>query len=194
MNFFNKILSVLKGSTSEKKEDSEDVSELSNQEALEVKFAKEYTSSGGFFHFCKDERNALSFLKTILEVEDVYEIYCPDEELISFLDVLQANHVQTKTKSTDCSLLSCNSLIAHDGRIVFTEKDLGHTRVPDLPRKVVIMATTDQIVDSIATAMIQVKRTNPKAQMSSISGPKLGIELCQESSYKIFLLLIDHSI
>ncbi len=193
MSFFNlkKIIGKLTNTPDD--DDSQDTSrleELLKDADPDYKFAQLFTHSGGFFNYCGDEANAVQTLKKIVDIEGIRSVFCWDENLMSFLDYVKANHSAELQLTNDAAFITCEYLIAFDGRIMLSHNNILHYSSSRLPEKIIIMANMSQIVTNLNDAMALIRRRGPVKNLTSISGnqSKLGSE---SNNSKLFLLLLE---
>ncbi|MDL1913883.1 MAG: hypothetical protein FDW93_05080 [Bergeyella sp.] len=158
---------------------------------LDYKFAKLFTHSGGFFNYCSDESEALQILRKIVEIEQVNSVFCFDEDLKNFLSVLNVSQSEILDSSKDTAFISCEYLIAYDGRIMLSHNNILQYHVSKLPPRVIIMAHVSQIVSNLNSAMSKVKNKGSLKNITSIGGEREKIENIKKDHTKLFLLLIE---
>src|SRR5690606_2363147 len=61
---------------------------------LDYKFAQLFTHSGGFFNYCADEAEALQTMNQILKIEEIRSVFCCDQDLKNFLDVVKVKYTE----------------------------------------------------------------------------------------------------
>ena len=192
MSLFKKIVGKLLNQP--QAEEETDVVKLGDQlknADLDYKFAQLFTHSGGFFNYCSDETEALKTLQQILKVEDIHSVFCWDTELKNFLDVLNTPHSDMLEPSNDAALITCEYLIAYDGRVMLSHNNIMHYHSSRLPEKIIIMATVSQIVSNLSEAMMKVKRRGTLKNLTSISGSQSKLDTANKDSTKLFLLLLE---
>lgn len=61
---------------------------------LDYKFAQLFTHSGGFFSYCADESEGklLQTLNQIIKIEQINDVFCWDQDLRNFLDVIKCKY------------------------------------------------------------------------------------------------------
>ncbi|MCD5969264.1 LUD domain-containing protein, partial [Riemerella anatipestifer] len=138
---------------------------------LDYKFAQLFTHSGGIFNYCADEAEALKTLNQIVKLEGMSSIFCCDENLRDFLNVIGVSSTETLELFNDAAFITCEYLIAYDGKIMLSHNNILHYNSSRLPDKIVIMATVSQIVTNLNEAMMKVKRRKSTLKnLTSISG------------------------
>lgn len=158
---------------------------------LDYKFAQLFTHSGGFFNYCADEAEALQTLNHILKIEDVKSIFCWDHDLKNFLNVVNAPYTTELELFNDCAFITCEYLIAYDGRIMLSHNSILHYHSSRLPEKIIIMANVSQIVTNLNDAMSKIKRNGNIRNLTSISGSNSKLDTPNKDNTKLFLLLLE---
>lgn len=158
---------------------------------LDYKFAQLFTHSGGYFNYCQDEAEALQVLNQIVKIEHVRSVFCCDEDLGNFLNVLKTPHSPELTPQNDAAFITCEYLIAYDGRIMLSHNNILHYHSSRLPEKIIIMANVSQIVTNLGDAMMKVKRRGTLKNLTSISGNQSKLDTPGKDNTKLFLLLLE---
>ena len=158
---------------------------------LDYKFAQLFTHSGGFFNYCQDEAEALQVLNQILKIEDIKSVFCCDEDLKNFLNVVKVSYTPELELFNDAAFITCEYLIAYDGRIMLSHNNILHYHSSRLPEKIIIMANVSQIVTNLGDAMMRVKRRGTLKNLTSISGNQSKLDTPNKDNTKLFLLLLE---
>ncbi len=158
---------------------------------LDYKFAQLFTHSGGYFNYCQDEAEALQVLNQIVKIEQISSVFCCDEDLGNFLNVLKTPHSSELTPQNDAAFITCEYLIAYDGRIMLSHNNILHYHSSRLPEKIIIMANVSQIVTNLGDAMMKVKRRGTLKNLTSISGNQSKLDTPGKDNTKLFLLLLE---
>ncbi|MBW8362426.1 MAG: lactate utilization protein [Kaistella sp.] len=192
MSLFKKIVGKLLNQPDA--EETQDFIKLGDQlknADLDYKFAQLFTLSGGFFNYCADEAEALQTLNQILKIEDVKSVFCWDHDLQNFLDVVKIPYTKDLELFNDCAFITCEYLIAFDGRIMLSHNNILHYHSSRLPEKIVIMANVSQIVSNLGDAMMKIKRSGNIRNLTSISGSNSKLDTPSKDNTKLFLLLLE---
>jgi hypothetical protein len=192
LNLFKKIVSKLTNQSEE--EDAQSLEKLGDSlknADLDYKFAQLFTHSGGFFNYCADESEALQTLHQILKIEGVSSIFCCDKDLQNFLNVVKIPYTPELELSNDAAFITCEYLIAYDGRIMLSHNNILHYHSSRLPSKIIIMANVSQIVNNLNDAMGKIKRTGNIKNLTSISGSQSKLDTSSNANTKLFLLLLE---
>ncbi|MEG1026882.1 MAG: LUD domain-containing protein [Flavobacterium sp.] len=192
MSLFKRIVSKLTNQPEEDtKQSLEKLGDSLKNADLDYKFAQLFTHSGGFFNYCADEAEALQTLSQILKIEGINSVFCCDKDLQGFLNVIKINNTPELESSNDAAFISCEYLIAYDGRIMLSHNNILHYHSSRLPGKIIIMANVSQIVNNLNDAMGKIKRTGNIKNLTSISGNHSKLDAAANNNTKLFLLLIE---
>ncbi|TXF76111.1 hypothetical protein [Chryseobacterium sp.] len=192
MSLFKKIVGkILNQPDTEEPQDFIKLGDQLKNADLDYKFAQLFTHSGGFFNYCADEAEALQTLNQILKIEDVKSVFCWDHDLRNFLDVIKIPSTKDLELFNDCAFITCEYLIAFDGRIMLSHNNILHYHSSRLPEKIVIMGNVSQIVSNLGDAMMKIKRTGNIKNLTSISGSNSKLDTPSKDNTKLFLLLLE---
>ncbi len=158
---------------------------------LDYKFAQLFTHSGGFFNYCADEAEALQVLNQIIKIENINSVFCWDSDLKNFLDVINVPHTEELALTNDAAFITCEYLIAYDGRIMLSHNNILHYHSSRLPEKIILMANVSQIVTNLNDAMGKIKRKGNIKNLTSISGNQSKLDSPSQNNTKLFLLLLE---
>ncbi|SHK98876.1 LUD domain-containing protein [Chryseobacterium polytrichastri] len=192
MSLFKRIVSKLTNQPEEEdKQSLEKLGDSLKNADLDYKFAQLFTHSGGFFNYCADEAEALQTLQQIVKIEGMNNIFCWDKELQSFLNVVKTPYTSDFEHSNDAAFITCEYLIAYDGRIMLSHNNILHYHSSRLPNKIIIMANVSQIVNNLNDAMGKIKRNGNIKNLTSISGNQSKLDTSSHANTKLFLLLLE---
>ncbi len=192
MSLFKKIVGkILNQPEAEEETDIVKLGDQLKNADLDYKFAQLFTHSGGFFNYCSDESEALQTLNQIIKIEGIQSMFCYDEDLTNFLDVIKTPYTPQLELANDAALITCEYLIAYDGRIMLSANNILHYHSSRLPQTIIIMANVSQIVSNLNDAMMKVKRRGNLKNLTSISGNQSKIDSPNRENTKLFLLLLE---
>lgn len=192
MSLFKRIVSKLTNQPEDdEKQSLEKLGDSLKNADLDYKFAQLFTHSGGFFNYCADEAEALQTLNQILKIEGINSLFCCDKDLQGFLNVIKTNHTPELESRNDAAFITCEYLIAYDGRIMLSHNNILHYHSSRLPGKIIIMANVSQIVNNLNDAMGKIKRTGNIKNLTSISGNHSKLDAAANNNTKLFLLLLE---
>ncbi|AZA52971.1 hypothetical protein EG348_08095 [Chryseobacterium sp. G0201] len=192
LSLFKRIVSKLTNQPEEEdKQSLEKLGDSLKNADLDYKFAQLFTHSGGFFNYCADEAEALQTLNQIVKIEGIKNMFCWDKELQNFLNVVKTPYTSDFEHSNDAAFITCEYLIAYDGRIMLSHNNILHYHSSRLPNKIIIMANVSQIVNNLNDAMGKIKRNGNIKNLTSISGNQSKLDTSSNANTKLFLLLLE---
>jgi len=192
LNLFKRIVSKLTNQPEEEdKQSLEKLGDSLKNADLDYKFAQLFTHSGGFFNYCADEAEALQTLNQIIKIEGIQNLFCWDKELQNFLNVVKSAYTSELQPANDAAFITCEYLIAYDGRIMLSHNNILHYHSSRLPDRIIIIANVSQIVNNLNDAMGKIKRNGNIKNLTSISGSQSKMDSSSNSSTKLFLLLLE---
>lgn len=191
MSLFKKLVNKIMNQPEEEQPDVTKLADQLRDADLDYKFAQLFTLSGGFFNYCADESEALQTLNQIIKIEQVKDVFCWDQDLRNFLDVIKTPYSPELTEQNDAAFITCEHLIAFDGRIMLSHNNILHYHSSRLPSKIIIMANVSQIASNLNEAMMKVKRAGNLKNLTSISGSQSKLDTPNKDNSKLFLLLLE---
>ncbi len=191
MSLFKKLVNKIMNQPEEEEPDVTKLADQLRDADLDYKFAQLFTHSGGFFNYCADESEALQTLNQIIKIEQINNVFCWDQDLRNFLDVIKTPYTPELTEDNDAAFITCEYLIAFDGRIMLSHNNILHYHSSRLPGKIIIMANISQIAGNLNEAMMKVKRAGNLKNLTSISGSQSKLDTPNKDNTKLFLLLLE---
>ena len=191
MSLFKKFVNKIMNQSEEEEPDVTKLADQLRDADLDYKFAQLFTHSGGFFNYCADESEALQTLNQIIKIEQINDVVCWDQDLRNFLDVIKCKYSPELTEDNDAAFITCEYLIAFDGRIMLSHNNILHYHSSRLPSKIIIMANVSQIASNLNEAMMKVKRAGNLKNLTSISGSQSKLDTPNKDNTKLFLLLLE---
>ena len=156
MNIFKKIFGNF--SSSGKENNDEGGKYLPEKEIpVDELFMKNFKSNGGKFLYCENEEELNENLISILQENDWFEIEALsfEKELYHFL---QENKLHYKNPRNPIFFLaSCEGLIAQDGAVLFSSKQLLHYKTNELPKNIIVISRASQITRSKSDGLRNIK-------------------------------------
>ena len=191
MSLFKRIVNKIMNQPEEEQPDVTKLADQLRDADLDYKFAQLFTHSGGFFNYCADESEALQTLNQIIKIEHISDVFCYDPDLKNFLDVIKTPYSEQLTENNDAAFITCEYLIAFDGRVMLSHNNILHYHSSRLPSKIIIMANVSQIASNLNEAMMKVKRAGNLKNLTSISGSQSKLDTPNKDNTKLFLLLLE---
>lgn len=125
---------------------------------IDERFTINFKANGGKFLYCENLDEIFQNLDNIL-AENQWEnknVLLLDDQLESkFKD----SSLQTTRKISEATffLTTCENLIANDGSLLISSKQIFEKKLPELPFNFIVFATTSQIVESIGEGLRVIK-------------------------------------
>jgi len=167
MSFFNKIFKK-KAEISPEENDflgpSDDVS-------IDQKFVKKFIQKGGKFLYCADLNETESNLEHILHENDWDEMVCFEDKMIDILAKIEIENTG-KLKSNLPFFTCCESLIANDGSIMFSSKQLYDKKLHEFSNNFIVFAKTSQLVQDTREGISGIRNRSEKNEATIISSVK----------------------
>lgn len=156
MNIFKRIISKL---TTSQQSNEDEVSKYLPEKEIPVdeQFTHNFKINGGKFLYCENETELEENFISILQENDWFEI-----EALTFEKSLQRFLIENRLSFKNpidpvFFLTKCEGLIAQDGSILFSSKQLLHYKANELPKNIVVVATTSQITRSKSDGLRNIK-------------------------------------
>ena len=156
MNIFKKILSSF--TSSRHNENVEESKYLPEKEIpVDEQFTYNFKINGGKFLYCENQQELEENFISILQENDWFEI-----EALTFEKDLQHylidNRLHFKNPTNPIFLLTrCESLIAQEGSVLFSSKQLFHHKPNELPINIIVIAKASQITRSKSDGLQNIK-------------------------------------
>lgn len=200
MSLFRKLF----GSKSEKSEEGPKSNERGKympeiKLPVDERFTINFKANGGKFLYCENLDEVFNSLNNIIE-ENGWQ-----DKNVLFLD----NHMEdkfknfnlTKTSKIDNAtffLTTCENLIADDGSLLISSRQIAEKKLKELPDNFIVFATTSQIVENIGEGLRVIKYKNKKQIPTNITTIKHFKSLEEKdfmtygsSSKNLYLLLLE---
>ncbi|MFL0352079.1 LUD domain-containing protein [Xanthomarina sp. GH4-25] len=200
MSLFRKLF----GSKSEKSEE-----ELKSNERgkympeiklpVDERFTINFKANGGKFLYCENLDEIFNSLNNIIE-ENSWQ-----EKKVLFLDSNMEDRFNDfnlpKSKTAENAtffLTTCENLIADDGSLLISSRQIAEKKLKELPDNFIVFATTSQIVENIGEGLRVIKSRNKKQIPTNITTIKHFKSLEEKdfmtygsSSKNLYLLLLE---
>lgn len=175
------------------------------EEVIEITFAKNFTSVAGNFIFCEDEIQLAESLIAITEKEHVRKIYAWEESIQTILDRFEFPYFKSDTDfvNAEVGVTTCEALIARTGSIMVSNGNMAGRRLSIYPPVHVVIAYTSQMVMDLKDGfeLLKIKyNENIPSMISTITGPSRTADiektlvLGAHGPKQLYLLLLDDTI
>ena len=200
MNFFKKIFG-----SSDAASDEEHESEYgggnpipNSHLSIDEQFIFNFKKNGGKFLYCENKQEVAEQFENILEENDWFEseVLCYEPALFSLLD--ENKLFYNSPANPKFLLASCENLIADEGSILFSSKQIKQNKPNELPANIVVIATTSQIRCIKSDGLSAIKRKYERDYPTNITTIKY-FEKAKEEDFtqygsvakNMYLLLLE---
>lgn len=198
MSLFRKFFGSNNPASEEGIDKENSVFSLNNDTPLDEQFIYNFKKNGGKFLYCENETEVKDQFENILEENDWFEgeAMCYQPELFGILEENNITHL--KTANPSFLLANCENLIADEGSILFSSKQIKQHKPNELPSNIVIVATTSQIIETKSDGLSVIKKKYIKDYPTNITTIKYFKKAVDEdftqygsSAKNLYLLLLE---
>lgn len=137
---------------------------------IDERFTINFKANGGKFLYCENLNEIFQNLQNILEEND----WDDKKALIldnHLTDKFEASNLKPTTKISDSTffLTTCENLIANDGSLLISSKQIFEKKLHELPTNFIVFATTSQIVENIGEGLRGIKSKNKQKIPTNIT-------------------------
>ncbi|APY09965.1 lactate utilization protein B/C [Seonamhaeicola sp. S2-3] len=166
---------------------------------IDERFTINFKANGGKFLYCENLNEIYQNLDNIIEENKWHDkkVLLLDDNLKDKFKNSDLNPTLNISEST-FFFTTCENLIANDGSLLISSKQIFEKKLPELPINFVVFATTSQIVENIGEGLRGIKSKNKQkipTNITTIKHFKSGDEkdfLSYGSSAKdLYLLLLE---
>jgi hypothetical protein len=161
-------------------------------------FTTNFKKNGGKFIYCDSVTEVHDQFLNVLEENDWFECeaLCFEPKLHSLLD--ENRLMYDSPKNPKFILATCESLVADEGSILFSSKQIKQNKPNELPDNMVIYATTSQMLANKTDCLRQIKKKYDKDYPTNITAIKY-FEKAKEEDFlhygsvakNLYLLLLE---
>lgn len=138
--------------------------------ALDDLFVHQFIEKGGKFLYCLKNKEVAENVTHILQENNWQNITLLDNELSVFLEN-KTNTINNFLPETPV-FVSCEHLIADNGNILFSSKQLKSVKLSDMPLNFIVFATTSQLVRNTGEGLTGIKLNSKQKLPTNISAIK----------------------
>lgn len=198
MNFLKKIFGSINPPSNEGKESEPTKSFAENNTSIDEQFIYNFKKNGGKFLYCENSEEVKEQFENILEENDWFEceVLCYEPNLFGILD--DNKLVYDKPKNPKFLLASCENLIAEEGSIFFSSKQIKQNKPNELPTNIIILANTSQVLASKSDGLTAIIKKYKKDYPTNITTIKYFEKAKEEdftqygsSAKNLYLLLLE---
>ncbi|MFI0428131.1 LUD domain-containing protein [Mariniflexile sp. HMF6888] len=137
---------------------------------IDEKFTINFKGNGGKFLYCENLNEIFQNLQHIIEEnnwEDKETLILDENIKNKFKD----SNLKPTTNISDSTLFltTCENLIANDGSLLISSKQIFEKKLPELPANFIVYATTSQIVENIGEGLRGIKSKNKQKIPTNIT-------------------------
>lgn len=153
-------------------EKEEVTSEVEREDiSVDELFVKKFIQKGGKFLYCSDKDEVKKNLGHVLEENQWNNVISFEADLHKLLN--EINSAKTKKIIPNIPFLTyCECLVAGDGSIMFSSKQLKDKKLKDLPKNFIVYAKTSQIVKDSRDGISGIRNRSEKNTPTIISSIK----------------------
>jgi len=198
MSLFRKFFGSNNPSSEEEKDKENNKFSLENDAPLDEQFIYNFKKNGGKFLYCENITEVKDHFENILVENDWFEgqALCYETDLFSYLEENKITH--HKTNNPSFLLAHCENLIADEGSILFSSKQIKQHKPNELPVNIVIIATTSQIIETKSDGLSVIKKKYVKDYPTNITTIKYFKKVVDEdftqygsAAKNLYLLLLE---
>jgi hypothetical protein len=198
MSLFRKIFGSINPTSEEDKESEFSKSNAENTTSIDEQFIFNFKKNGGKFLYCENADEVKEQFENILEENDWFEsqVLCYDPSLFGMLDDNKLTY--DKPVNPKFILASCENLIADEGSILFSSKQIKQLKPNELPANIIVLAKTSQILPAKSDGLSAIKKKYERDYPTNITTIKYFEKAKEEdftqygsSAKNLYLLLLE---
>jgi hypothetical protein len=198
MSLFRKIFGSINSASDEEK--ASDFNKSSNDITMSIdeQFIFNFKKNGGKFLYCENFEEIKEQFENILEENDWYEneVLCYEPKFFKLLDENKLSY--QKTTNPKFLFAGCENLIAAEGSILLSSKQIKQHKPNELPADIIILATTSQILAVKSDGLSAIKKKYERDYPTNITAIKYFEKAKEEdftqygsSAKNLYLLLLE---
>ncbi|MDN3644472.1 hypothetical protein QWY87_17290 [Lutimonas halocynthiae] len=169
MSFFNKFFkNIVKTS---QKEEGKQAIDQDGDLSIDELFVKKFIHKGGKFLYCSDAEEVKKNLVQVLQENQWNNVITFSDKINDLLTLIKSAKT-TKIIPSLPFMTECECLIAHDGSLMFSSKQLKDKKLKDLPSNFIVYAKTSQIVKDSRDGISGIRNRSEKNSPTIISSIK----------------------
>jgi hypothetical protein len=198
MSLFKKIFGSNNPASEEEKEKEYNKSFSDVNMSIDEQFIYNFKKNGGKFLYCENTEEVKEQFENILEENDWFEseVLCYDTNLFSMLEENKLTY--DKPLNPKFLLAGCENLIAEEGSILFSSKQIKQNKPNELPVNIIVLATTSQILGAKSDGLSAIKKKYERDYPTNITTIKYFEKAKEEdftqygsSAKNLYLLLLE---
>ena len=199
MSLFSKFFDKINPISEEEKENDYNKFSPENELPIDELFIHNFKKNGGKFLYCENKSEVKEQLENILAENDWFEseALCYEPELFSNLE--ENKIIFDKPTNPIFFLATCENLIAEEGSILFSSKQIKQRNPNELPVNIIIIATTSQIIGTKSDGLSVIKNKYVGNYPTNITAIKYFEKAAEEhftqygsKAKNLYLLLLEN--
>ena len=195
MNLFNKLKKVAGIHQAETHHNSQSKNyEILQDDPNDVIFAKTLIQNNGIFFYCDKKENLIHIIQALSKKLNIEDIYCIEPLLKELLSSAHITHKEFDYLNCHAVLSSCEYLIANQGKVMLSSKQLKSNDIKNLPTEHIIIAYTSQIVRNLNEAMSGINTRhidNLPSTITTITGNIKNHSIAEGNIKNLSVILIE---
>ena len=165
---------------------------------IDEQFIFNFKKNGGKFIYCENTTEVKDQFENILEENDWFEgeALCYEPNLFN---LLEENKIIFNNPTNPIFLLAnCENLIASEGSILFSSKQIKQNKPNELPANIIIVANTSQIIETKSDGLSVIKKKYQRDYPTNITTMKYFEKVEEEdftqygtTAKNLYLLLLE---
>ncbi|AXT20661.1 lactate utilization protein B/C [Flavobacteriaceae bacterium AU392] len=137
---------------------------------LDERFTINFKANGGKFLYSENLNEVRHNLNSILAENDWNDkkVFLIDNQLADKFNDFNLS-ISRNTNESTFFFSTCEHLIANDGSLLISSRQIAEKKLKDLPDNFIIFATTSQLVDTISEGLKGIKEKSKKKIPSNIT-------------------------
>jgi hypothetical protein len=198
MSLFRKLFSSHQPTSEEEKESEFNLSASEKAISIDEHFIFNFKKNGGKFLYCENSQEVKEQFENILEENDWFEneVLCFNPTLFPLLEDNKLPY--TVISNPKFLFATCESLIAEEGSILFSSKQIKQHKPNDLPANIIVIAKTSEIVATKSDGLSAIKKKYERDLPTNITTIKYFEKAKEEdftqygsSAKNLYLLLLE---
>ncbi|WP_413997755.1 lactate utilization protein B/C [Flavobacterium sp. W1B] len=198
MSLFRKFFGSTNSASEEETENEYNNSPIDNSMSIDEQFIFNFKKNGGKFLYCENLEEVKEQFENILEENDWYEseVLCYNPNLFNLLDENKLSY--EKPANPKFLFVSCENLIAEEGSILFSSKQIKQHKPNELPVDIIVLAKTSQILAMKSDGLSAIKKKYGTDIPTNITAIKYFEKAKEEdftqygsSAKNLYLLLLE---
>ena len=198
MSLFRKFFGSSNPASDEDKENEFSKSATEKTVAIDELFIHNFKKNGGKFLYCENTNEVKEHFENILEENDWFEsdVLCYEADLFNILE--DNKLIYNKPANPKFLFATCENLIADEGSILFSSKQIKQHKPNELPVNIIILAKTSQIIGAKSDGLSAIKKKYERDYPTNITTIKYFEKVKEEdftqygsSAKNLYLLLLE---